>query len=57
MARPKVEDLSKSAEMKQTSFAFRRIQSRELYQPAQDADGNGRVRFRVRVQALGRDAQ
>ena len=57
MARPKAEDLSKSAEMKQTSFAFRRIQSRELYHPAQDADGNGKVRFRVRVQALGRDAQ
>jgi hypothetical protein len=57
MARPKVEDLGKSAEVKQTSFAFRRIQTRELYQPAQDADGNARVRFRVRVQALGRDTQ
>lgn len=57
MARPKIEDMGKSAEVRQTSFTFRRIQSRELYQPTNDADGNGRVRFRVRVQALGRGAQ
>ncbi|HVK58689.1 MAG TPA: hypothetical protein VM735_07915 [Candidatus Kapabacteria bacterium] len=56
MVRPK-EEVNKSVEMKQASFAFRRIQARELYQPANEADGNGRVRFRVRVQVLGRDAQ
>jgi hypothetical protein len=55
MARPKIEEIGKSVEVKQNSFAFRRIQSRELYQPANEADGNGRVRFRVRVQVLGRD--
>jgi hypothetical protein len=57
MVRTKEEEASKTAELKQNSFAFRRIQDRELYQPTNEADGNGRVRFRVRVQALGRDAQ
>ncbi|MGZ8898922.1 MAG: hypothetical protein ACXW3Z_02415 [Limisphaerales bacterium] len=56
MARQKTEEFSKDAG-KQSPFTFRRIQSRELYQPANDADGNTRVRFRVRVQILGRGAQ
>ena len=57
MVRPKVAELGKTGEIKTNPFAFRRIQARELYQPATEADGNTRVRFRVRVQALGRDAQ
>jgi hypothetical protein len=56
MTRQKTEEFSKDAG-KQSPFTFRRIQSRELYQPANDADGNTRVRFRVRVQILGRGAQ
>ena len=56
MVRPKTEEFSKAVG-KQSPFTFRRIQSRELYQPANDADGQGRVRFRVRVQILGRGAQ
>ena len=43
MARQKTEEFSKDAG-KQSPFTFRRIQSRELYQPANDADGNGRDR-------------
>jgi hypothetical protein len=39
--------------MRQTPFTFRRIQARELYQPSQ-SDSNARVRFRIRVQAIGR---
>ena len=57
MVRPKVEELSKGAGMKQSTFAFRRIQARELYQPTNEGDGVGRVRFRIRVQILGRGAQ
>jgi hypothetical protein len=56
MSRPKSDEFSKAAG-KQAPFTFRRIQSRELYQPANDADGQGRVRFRVRVQILGRGVQ
>jgi len=55
MARPKIDEFSKAAG-KQSPFTFRRIQTRELYQPANESDGN-RVRFRVRVQILGRGAQ
>jgi hypothetical protein len=55
MTRSKSEELSKTAG-KQSPFTFRRIQSRELYQPANDADGQGRLRFRVKVQILGRGA-
>ena len=55
MAHPKLEELNKAA-AKQSPFTFRRIQTRELYQPTNESDGT-RVRFRVRVQILGRGAQ
>ena len=50
--RSKDESQNKGGGLKQSSFAFRRIQSRELYQPSQEADG--RFRFRIRVQLIGR---
>jgi hypothetical protein len=52
--RSKDESQPKEIGLKQSSFAFRRIQSRELYQPSQEADPCNRFRFRVRVQLIGR---
>jgi len=53
LIRPKDETLSRDTGSKQSPFTFRRIQARELYQPSQ-SESNGRMRFRIRVQALGR---
>ena len=53
LVRPKNHSLNREESVKQSSFAFRRIQSRELYQPSQ-SESNGRVRFRIRVEILGR---
>ena len=52
--RSKDDSQGRSGVLKQTSFAFRRIQARELYQPSQDAEPGNRPRFRIRVQLLGR---
>jgi hypothetical protein len=52
--RSKDESQSKAAGLKQSSFTFRRIQSRELYQPSHESDGCNRPRYRIRVQLLGR---
>ncbi len=53
MVRSKDESQSKTEGLKQSSFAFRRIHSRELYQPSQESEPN-RLRFRIRVQLIGR---
>jgi hypothetical protein len=52
IVRSKDESQNKGTSSKHASFTFRRIQSRELYQPSQESDG--RLRFRIRVQLIGR---
>jgi hypothetical protein len=52
VVRSKDESQNKAG-LRQSSFAFRRIQSRELYQPSHESQAN-RLRFRIRVQLLSR---
>jgi hypothetical protein len=54
MVRSKDESQSKAAGLRQSSFTFRRIQARELYQPSQESEAANRLRFRIRVQLIGR---
>jgi hypothetical protein len=45
---------AKLAARRESPFAFRRIQDRELYQPSQDSDPQARIRYRIRIHSLGR---
>jgi hypothetical protein len=54
MVRPKSELHSKTVPLRQTPFTFRKIQSRELYDPLPEGDANTRVKFRVRLYQPGR---
>jgi hypothetical protein len=51
MIRPK--SAAKLQARRESPFAFRRIQDRELYQPSQDSDPQNRVRYRIRLQVIG----
>jgi hypothetical protein len=50
MIRPKTS--AKLSARRESPFAFRRIQDRELYQPSQDSDPQTRVRYRIRLQVV-----
>jgi len=53
MIRTKDQSLHRGEAPRQNTFAFRRIQARELYQPAQEMEGHPRLRFRIRLRQLG----
>lgn len=51
MLRTRAESRNRNDSSRSASFTFRRIQSRELYQPVTETDGAaGRLRFRFRLQ-------
>lgn len=45
---------NRNSSVRPVSFAFRRIQARELYEPAAEAESPVRLRFRLRLPQLGR---
>jgi hypothetical protein len=55
MIRSKSELHSKTVPPRQTPFTFRKIQSRELYDPLPEGDANTRIKFRVRLYQPGRN--
>jgi len=54
MVRAKSSSALKISARRESPFAFRRIQDRELYQPSHDSETANRIRFRVRLFQSGR---